>query len=142
MTVILIAIIAMALVVVWTLPLIFAIRGWDAWRAIPSDVYARERMSLFRLRPFVLWVAFGVASYLGSVCQWLHWQMAYEIVDGLSLGLLALLLTAHLIWSYRLLRSDESVDSNLRRFTRYVIGGASFGLFVLVAGLLSKYVAA
>src|SRR5215475_13288388 len=93
--VILIAVVAMTFVIVLlALPLIFALNGWDAWRAIPPNVYARERMELFRLRPQVLWVALGVVGFLARLCQWFHWRMAYDIVDGLSVGLLGLLLTA------------------------------------------------
>jgi hypothetical protein len=138
----LMAMVAMASVIAMALPLIFAVKGRAAWETIPPDVYARERMTIFRLRPLALWGVLGIVGLVGRACEWLHWQTGGDVVEGMMAGMLGLLLTAHLIWSFRLLRRGASVDKRLRLFARYTMAGAAAGLLVLAVGTLAWRVTA
>lgn len=138
----LMAVVAMASVIAMALPLILAVKGWAAWEAIPRDVYARERMTIFRLRPLALWSVFGIVSLVGRVCEWLHSPAGDDLVEGLLPGMMGLLLTAHLLRSLRLLRRGAAVDKRLRVFARYTMVGAAFGLLVLAVGTMAWHVAA
>jgi len=104
----LLAITMMVLVAIMTLPLIFGFRAWDAWQAIPRDVYARNRMTLFHLRSSVLWIAWCIINLLGRTCQWLQLPAFYTIIEPISIGFLGLLLTAHMVWSFRLINCGHS----------------------------------
>ena len=138
----LIAIAGMACVALMTLPLIGGLSGWAAWQAVPREVYAGEQQQVFRLRPSVLWVVFGVVSFLARSFEWLHWPYVRTIVEGLSTALLGVLLLAHFIWAFRLLRRGVSVDGRLRHFARYVAWGSAAGILLLITGTLFRYAAA
>jgi hypothetical protein len=137
--VILFAIVAMAGVAVMTLPLIVGARGWEAWQAIPREVYASTPQRVGRLRPIHLWITAGAIGCVGRIIEWAHQGTLNTLTESVSYLILGAVLAWHVFWAGNILRHQRELDVRLVRFAKYAVCAASIALLILLVGGFESY---
>ncbi len=133
----LLAIVAMAGVAAITVPCIVGLLGWEAWQAIPGEVYARRPQRAGRIRPLQLWIAYGVIACIGRIFEWMHQKSLSQLAESVSWLVLGVVLIWHLYWAVGVIRHRDELDARLVTFAKYAIVGASTALAILLIGCLT-----
>lgn len=132
----LIAIVApLMIVLVFGFPLILAVKGKEAWRNVPHEVYASHQQRLAGVRPIFIWITSALLSQIGRLFEWLNWQNAERIAERASLVVMVVVLVYHLVWATRIIRSRSNIDARLVRFARYALCGTAACLLAYAAGI-------
>lgn len=136
LNVILVTLFAMLGIALMTIPLIVAMKGWEAWQALPKEVYAQERQQIIGLRPITMWVGLALLAGFADISEWLYWPLTHAATQSLGFGIIGVILSFHLIWAIRLLRRRSNIDPRLSLFARYTAGGSAIALLLLIAGTI------
>lgn len=119
-----------------TLPAVLLFRGWEAWRAVPPEVYASHRQRLLGITPIWFWIIFAFLSQVipDILERWVG-HRAERIAENVTLAIVAPALIYHLFWAARIIRSRVPLDSRLVRFARYALWDSALCLAVIAAGI-------
>ena len=133
-----IAVATMLGLVVMTMPLIFAVKGWGAWQSLPRDIYAPYQQRILGVRPSRFWVAIMAVSLVTDLFKYVWLKSVVDFLSLITLIFMGFLLAAHLRRSGKLLEKGQTIDGRLLRFAKYTFGWcATLLLLILSSSLVS-----
>jgi len=124
----LLSIAAPLMIILFTVPLLLDVKGRQAWKNIPNEIYTSHRQQLLGIRPTYYWNAAALVSLVGEIFHWLKQENAQQIAQVVSFAIVAVILPYQLIWAVRILRSRAHLDARLVRFAHYAFWGSTAGL--------------
>jgi|GEM_PF-4709728 len=119
-------------------PLILLLKGWDAWRVVPREIYISQRQRLFGLSPASFWIVSVIFDQIARLFKWCGNETAVRISEDASLAVLVTVLVYHLFWTTRIIRFPLNFDTRLVRFARYAMWGSAVFLFATAAALVEN----
>jgi len=119
-----------------TVPMVLLYKGWEAWRAVPPEVYASHQQRLLGITPIWFWITFAFLSPVipDILGRWAG-HGAERIAENVTLAIVAPALIYHIFWAARIIRSCVQLDSRLVRFARYALWDSVLCLMVVATGI-------